>query len=96
MVDLLDTPEGRRIKAEFKADRLTEAVTALWRDASRQQTEAAAMLGRIVTHDDPRIPNEHEVRGFMHEAVRGALVREPAPPRSAFQRAWDFLTKWES
>lgn len=80
---------------EFAADRLTEAVTAMWLDTSRQQTESAAMFNRIVTHDDPRIPNEHEVRGFLHGAVRGSLVRRPAPKKSGARRALDYLTKWD-
>jgi hypothetical protein len=68
---------------EFFADRLTEAIVMLWRDAARQQTEPAAMLNRVVTRDDPRIPNEHEVRGFLREAVRGVLVRTPPPHRNS-------------
>jgi hypothetical protein len=80
---------------EFQADRLAEAVAALWLDGSRQQTEAAVMLSRIVTHDEPRIPNEHEVRGFLKGAVRGALVKAPPPPKSVLRRITDYLTKWD-
>ncbi len=80
---------------EFKADRLAEAVACLWVDASRQQTEAAAMLSRVVTNDEPRLPNEHEVRGFLKGAVRGSLVRVPPPPKSAGRRLLDYLTKWD-
>jgi hypothetical protein len=92
MVDLMDTAEGRR---EFAADRLAEAVVALWRDAARQQTESAAMLNRVVTYDDPRIPNEHEVRAFLQAAVRGALVKTDPPPLTRAQRVWNYLTKWD-
>ena len=92
MVDLMDTAEGR----EFRADRLADAITRLWLDASRQQTEASAMLGRVVTHDDPRTPNEHEVRAFMREAVRGALVRVPPPPsRTWWQSFYRYLFHWD-
>jgi hypothetical protein len=80
---------------EFKADRLADAITRLWIDAARLQTEGAAMLSRVVTHDEPRIPNEHEVRGFLREAVRGALVRVPPPPKSRMRRMLDYLTKWD-
>lgn len=86
----MGTPEQ-----EFLADRLMEAIAALWIDASRMQTEPALMLSRIVTHDDPRIPNEHEVRGFLREAVRGSLVWQPPPPRTRRQKVMDYLTKWE-
>jgi hypothetical protein len=80
---------------EFQADRLADAIARLWVDASRRQTEAAAMLSRVVTHDEPRIPNEHEVRGFLREAVRGSLIRVPPPPKSRARRALDYLTKWD-
>ncbi len=80
---------------EFQADRLAEAIACLWLDGSRQQTEAAAMLSRIVTHDEPRIPNEHEVRGFLKGAVRGALVQAPPPKKSAIQRVADYLFRWD-
>lgn len=79
----------------FRVERLTDAITAMWIDASRMQTEPAAMLSRIVTHDDPRIPHEAEVRGFLREAVRGALVRTPPPPRTALQKVADFLFRWD-
>jgi hypothetical protein len=80
---------------EFQADRLAEAIACLWIDASRQQTEAAAMLSRVVVHDEPRIPNEHEVRGFLRGAVRGSLMRTPPPPRKWWQKASDFLFRWD-
>ncbi len=80
---------------EFKADRLAEAITKLWIDAARLQTEGAAMLSRVVTHDEPRIPNEHEVRGFLREAVRGALVKEPPKPKTWWQKVGDYLFRWD-
>ena len=79
----------------FTADRLAEAVVALWRDASRMQTEPAVMLSRIVTHDDPRTPNEHEVRAFLKEVVRGSLVRVPPKPPTGAKRVWNYLTRWD-
>ncbi len=80
---------------EFQADRLADAIARLWIDGSRQQTEAASMLSRVVTHDEPRIPNEHEVRGFLREAVRGALVREPPAPKTWWQRCYGYLFRWD-
>lgn len=82
------------VDGEFMADRLKEAVTKLWLDGSHQQTEAAAMLNRIVTNGDPRIPHEQEVRGFLHAAVRGSLVKRPAPEKTVLQKTVDYLTKW--
>ncbi len=80
---------------EFQADRLADAIARLWVDASRRQTEAAAMLSRVVTHDEPRIPNEHEVRGFLREAVRGSLIRVPPPPKTWWQQFYGYLFRWD-
>jgi hypothetical protein len=83
------------VDREFQADRLAEAITALWADASRLQTEPAVMLAQVVTHDEPRIPNVDEVRGFLREAVRGALVRVPPPPKKWWQKTGDYLFRWD-
>jgi hypothetical protein len=53
------------------------------------------MLSRIVTYDEPRIPNEHEVRGFLKGAVRGALVKEPPAPKTWWQQFYGYLFRWD-
>lgn len=80
---------------EFRADRLADALTDLWVDAARMQTEPALRVSAVVTHDDARTPQEAEVRGFLREAVRGALVKEPPRPKSRARKVLDYLTTWD-
>jgi hypothetical protein len=78
-----------------RADTAASAIFGMWRDTRMLQTESSLIFGSNVTHDAMRVPNDDEVKQFLHGLVRGSLLLKPPlppPPPSRWRVILDWIT----